>query len=78
MQASFSPFGLVFQEKTISGTFYGSSRPSIDFPRLVEHSLAKRLNIEDLISRTYRLEEINEGFAAMRSGGVARGVIAFD
>lgn len=78
MQASFSPFGLVFQEKMISGTFYGSSRPSIDFPLLVEHALARRLNIEDLISRTYRLEEINEGFAAMRAGGVARGVIAFD
>jgi Zn-dependent alcohol dehydrogenase len=33
--------------------------------------------VEELVSRTYRLEEINEGFAAMRGGQVARGVIVF-
>jgi S-(hydroxymethyl)glutathione dehydrogenase/alcohol dehydrogenase len=78
MQASFSPFALVLQEKTISGTFYGSSRPSIDFPRLVDHCMAERLNIGDLISRTYSLDQINEGFDAMMSGEVARGVIVFN
>ena len=78
MQASFSPFSLVLQEKTISGTFYGSSRPSIDFPRLVDHCMSKRLNVNDLISRTYNLDHINEGFDAMMSGGVARGVIVFN
>ncbi len=78
MQASFAPFGLVLQEKTISGTFYGSSRPLIDFPTLVDHSMNGRLNIADLISRTYRLDQINEGFDAMMSGDVARGVVVFD
>ena len=78
MQASFSPFSLVLQEKTISGTFYGSSRPSIDFPRLVDHCMTKRLNVNDLISRTYNLDQVNEGFDAMMSGGVARGVIVFN
>jgi len=78
MLASFSPFALVLQEKTISGTFYGSSRPSIDFPRLVDHSMANRLNLGDLISRTYALDEINKGFDAMMSGEVARGVVVFN
>jgi Zn-dependent alcohol dehydrogenase len=36
-----------------------------------------RLKIDQLVSRTYKLSEINEGFAALRSGQVARGVVVF-
>jgi Zn-dependent alcohol dehydrogenase len=36
-----------------------------------------RLDLGALVSRTFALEEINEAFAAMNSGEVARGVIAF-
>ena len=36
-----------------------------------------RLKLDELISRTDRLEEINEGFAALRRGEVARGVVVF-
>jgi Zn-dependent alcohol dehydrogenase len=78
MRAQYSPFMMVFTEKTISGTFYGSVRPPIDFPILVEHYLNKRLNLDGLISRTYKLEEINDGFKAMMGGEVARGVVVFD
>ena len=69
---------MVFAEKTMSGTFYGSVRPDLDFPVLVDHYMNKRLNIDGLISRTYRLEEINEGFKRMMAGEVARGVVVFD
>jgi S-(hydroxymethyl)glutathione dehydrogenase/alcohol dehydrogenase len=69
---------MVFTEKTISGTFYGSVRPNVDFPVLVDHYMNKRLNIDGLISRTYKLDEINEGFRAMMGGEVARGVVVFD
>ena len=37
-----------------------------------------RITLDPLISRTYKLDEINEGFAAMRAGQVARGVVVFD
>ena len=37
-----------------------------------------RLKIDELVSRTYTLDEINDGFAALRSGQVARGVVVFD
>jgi Zn-dependent alcohol dehydrogenase len=33
--------------------------------------------VDELVSRTYKLEEINDGFAALRSGQVARGVVVF-
>lgn len=78
MRATYSPLNMVFTEKTISGTFYGSVRPNVDFPVLVDHYMNKRLNIDGLISRTYKLDDINEGFRAMMGGEVARGVVVFD
>ena len=40
--------------------------------------MEKKINLDDLISRTYRFDEINEGFALMLAGEVARGVIVFE
>jgi S-(hydroxymethyl)glutathione dehydrogenase/alcohol dehydrogenase len=53
-------------------------RPNIDFPKFVDLYLEGRLKIDELVSRTYKLDQINEGFAALRAGQVARGVIVFD
>ena len=78
VRASYSPFMMVFTEKTISATFYGSVRPNLDFPIFVDHYMGGRLNLDGLISRTYKLDEINEGFRAMMGGEVARGVVVFD
>ena len=78
VRAPISPFNMVFGEKTISGTYYGSVRPDIDFPILADLDMDKRLNLDDLISRTYKFDEINEGFRLLVSGSVARGVIEFD
>jgi S-(hydroxymethyl)glutathione dehydrogenase/alcohol dehydrogenase len=36
-----------------------------------------RLKIDELVSRTYTLDQINEGFEALRTGQVARGVVVF-
>jgi len=77
VRAPITPYMMALQEKTIRGTMYGSVRPNIDFPRLVDLYLDGRLKIDQLVSRTYRLEEINEGFTALRSGQVARGVVVF-
>ncbi len=77
-RAPLNPSQMVYSEKTVSGTYYGSIRPEIDFPLLCDLDLEKRINLDDLISRTYRFEEINEGFRLMLEGEVARGVIVFD
>jgi S-(hydroxymethyl)glutathione dehydrogenase/alcohol dehydrogenase len=39
--------------------------------------MAGRLKIDQLVSRTYALEEINEAFAALKNGEVARSIIKF-
>jgi len=78
VRAQYSPFNMVFTEKKVSGTFYGSVRPDLDFPVLVDHYMNKKLNIDGLISRTYKLQDINEGFKRMMAGEVARGVVVLD
>jgi Zn-dependent alcohol dehydrogenase len=66
---------LVFNEKTLKGSFYGSTRPAADMPRLLELYKAGRLPLDRLLSRRYPLEEINEAYEAMLSGLVARSVV---
>ena len=68
---------IVRQEKTIKGSYYGSVSPRRDFPKLVDLYAAKRLKLDELISQEYRLDQINEAYAAMLTGGAARGVIVF-
>ena len=77
VRAPITPYMMALQEKTLRGTMYGSVRPNLDFPRLVDLYLDGRLKIDQLVSRTYKLTEINEGFQALRSGQVARGVVVF-
>ena len=78
VRAPITPYNMALQEKTIKGTMYGSVRPNIDFPKLVDLYLDGRLKIDELVSRTYKLDEINEGFTALRTGQVARGVVVFN
>lgn len=67
-----------FLEKKLRGSALGSARIRDDIPRLVELYMQGRLNLDDLVSRRIRLDEINAGFEAMKSGEVARSVIVFD
>src|SRR6476660_4770641 len=76
-RAQINPFQVVFQEKKITGTYYGSIRPPVDFGVLADLDMDKRINLDALISRTYKFDEINEGFMLLTSGQVARGVIVF-
>ncbi len=77
-KAEISPAQIVYGEKKISGTYYGSVRPNIDLAILADMYMDKKLNLDDMISRTYDFEDINEGFRLLTSGGVARGVITFN
>lgn len=66
------------QEKTVKGSYYGSANPQRDFPFLAELYLAGKLELDRLVTRTYRLDAINAAYADMLSGEIARGVILFD
>jgi Zn-dependent alcohol dehydrogenase len=68
---------LTRQEKTVTGTYYGSSDPTQDFPRFAHLHLDRKIDLSRLIAQTYPLSAINEAFAAMNQGKTARGVIVF-
>lgn len=68
---------LTFEEKTLTGSYFGSARPREDFPRLLSLYKAKRLKLDELITRTYRIEEAPLAFADLAAGRNARGVIVF-
>lgn len=65
-------------EKVVRGCYYGSVNPSRDFPLLIDLYLAGRLALDRLISARYTLDQINEAYAAMLSGRVARGIIVWE
>ena len=65
------------RERRIQGCMMGSNRFRTDMPRLIEFYLQGRLHLQEMVSARIRLDQINEGFAALKSGGVARSVIVF-
>jgi S-(hydroxymethyl)glutathione dehydrogenase/alcohol dehydrogenase len=64
-------------EKKIQGSNMGSNRFRVDMPRYVDLYMSGRLKLDELVSARIGLDEINQGFDAMRRGDVARSVIAF-
>jgi S-(hydroxymethyl)glutathione dehydrogenase / alcohol dehydrogenase len=71
-------WGSMMQEKRIRRVSYGNTRPRRDFPLLARAYLDGSLLLDDLISRRIRLDEINDGFAALRRGEAIRSVVMFD
>jgi Zn-dependent alcohol dehydrogenase len=63
--------------RTVVGSFMGSTRLSVDVPRLIELYQQGRLKLDELITGRYRLEEINAAVASMESGEALRNVITF-
>jgi Zn-dependent alcohol dehydrogenase len=69
--------GLVLQEKTIKGCWYGSSNVHTDVMKLIELYKKGDLKLDELISREISLDEVNDAFAAMKTGEIARSVIVY-
>lgn len=65
------------QEKTVTGSYYGTASPARDFPRYAGFYRNGQLDLDRLISRTYALDDINAAYADMLSGETARGLIVF-
>jgi S-(hydroxymethyl)glutathione dehydrogenase / alcohol dehydrogenase len=71
-------WGAVMGEKRITRSSYGGARPQHDFPLLARSYLDGALKLDELITRRIGLDEINDGFAALKAGEVVRAVVTFD
>jgi NDMA-dependent alcohol dehydrogenase len=71
------PLDLVLFQKTLMGTLYGDSQPRNDIPNLLQMYDAGKLKLDELVTRTYTLDQVNEAYADMLAGKNLRGVIEF-
>ena len=71
-------WGSLMQEKRIRRSSYGDARPKRDFPYLCRAYLGGKLDLDGLISQRIGLDQINQGFAALKAGETIRSVIVFD
>jgi S-(hydroxymethyl)glutathione dehydrogenase/alcohol dehydrogenase len=76
-EISTRPFQLV-TGRSWRGTAFGGARGRTDVPRIVDWYMEGRINIDDLITHTMPLEEINHGFELMHEGKSIRSVVLYD
>jgi S-(hydroxymethyl)glutathione dehydrogenase/alcohol dehydrogenase len=72
-----SPFMLAMFQKRLQGCLYGMMSPSADVLRLLAMYERGTLKLDELVTTTYRLDEINVGYQDMHAGRNIRGVIDF-
>lgn len=73
------PALMLFAEaKTIQGCFYGSVNARVDFPMLLDLYKQQKLDLDGMVTSTYRIDEAPQAFEDMQKGINARGVILFD
>jgi len=63
--------------KTITGSTQGDIKPLVDVPRYVDLYMNGKLPLNKLISKSYRLDQINEAYGALERGEIIRGVVRF-
>ena len=64
-------------QKRIQGSLFGASSPTKDIPAMIELYRRGQLKLDELITRRYTLDQVNEGYSDMRDGLNMRGVIEF-
>jgi S-(hydroxymethyl)glutathione dehydrogenase / alcohol dehydrogenase len=68
---------LALMQKRLQGTIFGGGNPQHDIPVLLSMYQAGKLNLDDMVTRRYRLDQINEGYQDMLEGRNIRGIIRF-
>ena len=68
---------LTLMQKNLQGTIFGGGNPHYDIPLLLSMYKAGKLNLDDMVTRQYKLEQINDGYQDMLQGRNIRGVIRY-
>jgi S-(hydroxymethyl)glutathione dehydrogenase/alcohol dehydrogenase len=70
-------WGSLMQEKRITRSSYGGAKPAEDFPLLALAYLDGKLRLDEMISARISLDQVNEGFVALKRGETVRSVVMF-
>ena len=71
------PLDLVLYQKTLMGTLYGDSQPRKDIPELLALYHVGKIKLDEMITKVYTLDQVNEAYADLIAGKNIRGVIEF-
>jgi S-(hydroxymethyl)glutathione dehydrogenase/alcohol dehydrogenase len=74
---TFDPSWLASDSQRIVGSKMGSAQVPVDIPQLVGLYRGGRLKLDELVTKRYPLEEINEAVAAVKRGEALRNVVVF-
>ncbi|WGX97331.1 NDMA-dependent alcohol dehydrogenase [Nocardioides sp. L-11A] len=69
---------LTLYQKRIQGSLFGQCNPTADIPALLDLYRAGVLKLDEIVTRTYALDEIGQGYEDMHAGRNLRGVVLFD
>ncbi|MBW2611015.1 MAG: Zn-dependent alcohol dehydrogenase [Deltaproteobacteria bacterium] len=72
-----SPLSLVLTQKTLMGSLYGTSNARIEIPKLLYMYKKGQIKLDELITNTYSLNEINQGYDDLMAGKNIRGIVKF-
>ena len=78
VQSSLPGPDLVREEKTIIGSLYGSSRPGLDIPALLDLAMRGLLPLDRMVTKAFGLGDINLAFDELRAGTLGKGVLVID
>jgi NDMA-dependent alcohol dehydrogenase len=67
----------ILWNKNLVGTVFGSCNPKADIARLARLYQSGQLQLDEMITKRYRLDDINDAYADLRNGEIIRGVIDF-
>ncbi|WP_222851086.1 NDMA-dependent alcohol dehydrogenase [Phytoactinopolyspora mesophila] len=73
-----NPGPLIGFQRRIQGNIYGACNPLTDVPRLLSMYKSGKLKLDELVTRTYTLDQVNEGYQDMLDGKNIRGVVLID
>ena len=72
-----SLFVFTMMQKESRGTIFGGGNARIDIPKLLSLYRMGKLNLDDMVSRRYRLDQINDAYQDMLDGNIIRGIIRY-
>lgn len=72
------PQDMMLMNKTLCGTVFGSCNPRTDIPLFATLYEAGRLQLAEMVTKRYRLDDVNQAYEDLAAGELIRGVIDFD
>ncbi|WP_241383902.1 NDMA-dependent alcohol dehydrogenase [Rhodococcus sp. CH91] len=76
-QVTMSLFELTLLQKRLQGAIFGGTGPRSQIPKLLDLYRNGQLDLDNLVTKTYKLEDINEGYADMHAGKNLRGLVLY-